>query len=215
MAFAVYCHTNKENGKKYIGITSMEPKHRWLSGKGYSGNKKFCKDIEKYGWSGFEHEILFDGLSQKEAVDLERDLIQKYDTVHSGYNNSYGGRYGKSGNLSSECNRLKDALKKFPGSRDFDYFLELFNYANEASTDDTNIAERLNTYIPNIKKNLSVQFRGGWWGKEHFYDIKYMCGVLYELKYVLSLEQSLESGDCEIPKYVPFSQALEDVFLNR
>ena len=48
--FTVYCHTNKINGKKYIGITSKKPEYRWNNGKGYSTQIVFARAIEKYGW---------------------------------------------------------------------------------------------------------------------------------------------------------------------
>ena len=33
--YKVYAHINKINGKRYIGITSKEPKSRWCHGRGY------------------------------------------------------------------------------------------------------------------------------------------------------------------------------------
>ena len=96
--FIVYCHTNKVNSKKYIGITCQEPEVRW----GYMGNNYkqsqpyFAKAIKKYGWDGFTHEILFDGLTAQEANDKEIDLIAFYHTYIGdpecrGYNLTRGG----------------------------------------------------------------------------------------------------------------------------
>lgn len=34
--YTVYIHINKQNKKKYIGITSMSVKERWKNGYGYS-----------------------------------------------------------------------------------------------------------------------------------------------------------------------------------
>ena len=36
--FTVYCHINKINGKKYVGITKQNPEIRWHSGNGYNNN---------------------------------------------------------------------------------------------------------------------------------------------------------------------------------
>ena len=108
--YYVYKHTNKVNGKIYIGITSTRPKRRWDNGRGYIKNDHFWNAINKYGWNdGFEHEILYSGLSEKQAATLEVSLIYYYDSTNpnKGYNKSPGG------DLASEESRKKrsEALK--------------------------------------------------------------------------------------------------------
>lgn len=90
----VYVHINKDNGKKYVGITS-KPKveHRWNGGRGYKENTHFYAAIQKYGWDGFEHIVLFDGLSESQAKAMECHLIDSWNTQDSanGYNMTSGG----------------------------------------------------------------------------------------------------------------------------
>ena len=97
--YKVYKHTNKINGKIYIGTTKIELKYRWNNGKGYKTNEEFTYDINKYGWSNFEHEVLFDNLTKEEAEWLEKMYIALYDTTNEekGYNQSFGGRGGSNG----------------------------------------------------------------------------------------------------------------------
>lgn len=96
--FVVYCHTNRINNKKYVGITCQEPDIRW----GYKGNNYkqsqpyFAEAIKKYSWDGFTHEILFEGLTAQEANDKEIELIAFYHTYVGdpecwGYNLTRGG----------------------------------------------------------------------------------------------------------------------------
>lgn len=90
--YKVYKHTNKTNGKVYIGITKQAVERRWQNGHGYAGTY-FGKAIAKYGWDGFEHEVLFTGLTKEAACDMEQFLIVLYrsnDREH-GYNVSIGG----------------------------------------------------------------------------------------------------------------------------
>lgn len=87
--YKVYIHTNLVNEKKYVGITQQAEKERWNNGNGYRENKKFYKDIQKYGWNdGFSHEIIKENISYKEARTLEKFYISKYNSVLKGYNNS-------------------------------------------------------------------------------------------------------------------------------
>ena len=92
--YCVYCHTNKINNKKYIGITSQKPSDRWgLGGKKYISTPHFYAAIQKYGWDTFTHEILYDNLSKEQACEIEKQLIKDYDTRNpdKGYNILEGG----------------------------------------------------------------------------------------------------------------------------
>lgn len=89
--FTVYMHIFP-NGKRYIGITSQTVNRRWRNGYGYFGQPVY-NAILKYGWDNIRHEILFTGLTQKEAERKEIELIKAFDTTShkNGYNVEYGG----------------------------------------------------------------------------------------------------------------------------
>ena len=90
--YIVYMHKNLMNNKVYIGLTCQyPPEERWRSGLGYKDQSKFFGAIQKYGWDGFEHIILYDKLTQEEAYKLEIELIEKYDSINNGYNIQSGG----------------------------------------------------------------------------------------------------------------------------
>ena len=94
--WTVYLHINKINGKEYVGITSTKPEKRWGSnGFGYKG-QPFYYAIQKYGWNNFEHKILKENLTEKEACDFEYNYIKENDLVKKGYNADFGGKLGKS-----------------------------------------------------------------------------------------------------------------------
>lgn len=115
--YCVYKHTNKFNGKVYIGITSQRPEKRWKNGYGYEGNEYFYRAIQKYGWNeGFEHEVIVDGLTKESACSIEIELIKAYDSTNSdkGYNFSSGGDCGNAGCSRSEewVDKMSAALRK-------------------------------------------------------------------------------------------------------
>lgn len=94
----VYKHTNKINGKCYIGQT-CNIKRRWKP-KYYEGCSKFYNAIKKYGWDNFTHEILIE--CSKNDVDYwEEFFIDKYHSVENGYNLDYGGKPNKEVSLET------------------------------------------------------------------------------------------------------------------
>lgn len=111
--YCVYIHINKINRKKYVGQTCQKPEKRWNSGKGYKDNQYFWRSIQKYGWDGFEHEIVASNLTKEEADNFEKLLIKKLDTINQnkGYNLQDGGSHGKPSELSRE-NIRKAAQKR-------------------------------------------------------------------------------------------------------
>lgn len=101
--WCVYKHTNKTNGKCYIGITSKRPEVRWAKGVGYQQNKYFWNAIQKYGWDGFDHEILLVGLSREEACSKEIELIGQYGSyMPNGYNLTIGGEGSNGWKMTAE-----------------------------------------------------------------------------------------------------------------
>ena len=91
--WCVYKHTSP-NGKVYIGITSREPSKRWGHGSSYKRqNKHFWNAIQKYGWENIKHEVLYEGLSEEEAQEKEKELIKSYCSTdpEKGYNLTFGG----------------------------------------------------------------------------------------------------------------------------
>lgn len=96
--YTIYCHRNKINNKSYIGQTGAVPYTRRWSGHGTSGSPyKNCRVFErailKYGWDNFEHFILMDNLTLKEANHYETLFINLFDTTNPeiGYNIAKGG----------------------------------------------------------------------------------------------------------------------------
>lgn len=124
--WCVYKHTNKINGKVYIGITGESIlNQRWDNGNGYKDNKLFFSDIQEYGWiEGFYHIVIEDNLTKQEAEDLEKKLIKKYNSQNKdyGYNLAIGGvccstnavkvcQYDLNGNFIKEYSSIAEATR--------------------------------------------------------------------------------------------------------
>lgn len=92
----LYKHTNKTNGKVYIG-KATNPQSRWENqGYKYKTCPRFWSAIQHYGWDNFEHEILLACETQEEINILEKEYIKKYRALEPdfGYNLSEGGTGG-------------------------------------------------------------------------------------------------------------------------
>lgn len=90
--YTVYRHISP-SGKVYVGITCQRVSHRWANGKGYMNSVKsiFKSTIIKYGWDNLKHEILFTGLPEKRAKNLEVELIRHYKALGISLNGTDGG----------------------------------------------------------------------------------------------------------------------------
>jgi hypothetical protein len=100
----IYCHTHKDTGREYIGLTKKTMLQRW-NRHVYSAirvkngkliNNHFTNAIRKYGKDAFEHRILErDVQTLEEANALEEFLIEERHTrdLRFGFNLMKGGGY--------------------------------------------------------------------------------------------------------------------------
>ena len=90
--YSVYVHTNKINGKRYVGVTMQVPERRWQKGYGYVGTP-FGDAIAEYGWNAFDHQVILGGLTKEQAFKKEIELIAAFESNNPdyGYNVSAGG----------------------------------------------------------------------------------------------------------------------------
>lgn len=104
----IYKHTNKKNGKIYIGQTKQKPEKRWNNGKGYQNSTLFWNAIIAEGWNNFTHEILEENIPIDQLNEKEQYYIKKYksDEDKYGYNMTSGGAVFKH-NFSSKKQRVR------------------------------------------------------------------------------------------------------------
>lgn len=109
----IYKHTNKINGKCYIGQTCQSLIERWReNGIGYQNNAPiFYKAILKYGWNNFDHEIIEDNITTKqEADEREKYWIKFYDCcILDGKDKGYNANRGGTGFTSEQASILSKA----------------------------------------------------------------------------------------------------------
>ncbi len=102
----IYCHTNRINGKRYIGQTMQNIKKRWYDQLYGASNINsnthdyyFSRAIRKYGKDNWDHEILEENLETLNAAnEAEQWWIGHFCSNDNrfGYNQiSGGGSYGK------------------------------------------------------------------------------------------------------------------------
>lgn len=93
--YIIYKYTSPSGGV-YIGQTHNDLETRaGNSGKQYCYSGKqtaIARAIKKYGWDGFQKEILFTGLTSDEADQKEKELIKEYREKGECYNICSGGK---------------------------------------------------------------------------------------------------------------------------
>ena len=157
--FCVYKHTSP-NGKVYIGITCQKPKYRWANGKGYKESPLFYNAIKKYGWENFEHEVLFDNLSEQDAKQLEIDLISKYKSNNRdfGYNITSGGDGALGRKMSEES---KDKIRKANSGK----------HPNEETRAKMSKSQKGRKHSEETRKKISEKHKGMSYNKKQIYQI--------------------------------------------
>jgi group I intron endonuclease len=108
--FTIYCHTNRVNGKRYVGQTVHSMEKRWgnhIARTKTSDRRSpvFANAIRKYGADAFDHQIL-EVVSTQEEADLYETLwIEQMECrVPNGYNLKSGG--GAQGHLHDDTKKL-------------------------------------------------------------------------------------------------------------
>lgn len=101
--FTIYCHTNRRNGKAYVGWTSSTMEKRW---RGHIvdvlGTRRstalFHKALRKWGTGDdvWQHEVIVEVATKEEALTAEKLWIAQrrthaYSDGHHGYNQTLGG----------------------------------------------------------------------------------------------------------------------------
>lgn len=152
-SYCVYVHTNKTNGKRYVGITSRAPEVRWKNGFAYKNNQHLSSAIKKYGWDGFEHIVLHSHISHDEACRLERQYIADWNLRDDrfGYNLTGGGE-GSVGLRPSAITRKKMSLARLGKNISEEQRLKIQNSAHKKSVAMLSIdGVLLNTY-PSLRE---------------------------------------------------------------
>lgn len=169
--YLIYKHTNKINGKIYIGITKNNIETRYKYGEGYK-SQVFGKAIEKYGWENFEHEVLKDNLTLEEAKSGEVYYISFYkDKIgwDNLYNQTEGGDYGIfSGEII--CVETGEVFN--------DAYGVIEKYSDLNHSDVINICQRKINYV-------TVKIKG----KNKRYHFQYYTSVYREAKNVSQLKE--------------------------
>ena len=111
--YTIYCHENKTNHKKYVGITCQQPWTKRFNGDGlgYKQCVLFYKAILKYGWDNFTHTVLTTCETEQEANILEKYYIDLYKSNNKehGYNIKTGGDHQKY--PKEICQKISEAKK--------------------------------------------------------------------------------------------------------
>lgn len=146
--YTVYIYKCLENGRAYVGVTSLLPEKRWANGRGYKKNRYFWSAIQKHGWDGFEHIIYKTGLSAKAAYKLECKLIAELETHNPeyAYNLSTGGEQAARG-INRFGERHPRSIAVYSPELD-EEFGSMSLAAQFTSTSTTSIRRCINGEIP-------------------------------------------------------------------
>lgn len=159
--YCIYAHRNKINGKVYIGI-SKNVKNRWAGKEeNYKHSSAIYNAFKKYGWDGFDHIVMWDGLSGEDACKLEQALIFLFKFSKQSYNLGDGGEGVLGGPMNEETKRKlrKAHLEgKFSCKRVYAFDLKTKQLVKEYFS-TVEAARDVNTAEPNISAAALGKYR--------------------------------------------------------
>ena len=87
-----YLITNHINNKQYVGLTTRSLNKRWNDHVGDNANTVIHKAIKKHGKENFTIQPIASAIGNiNNLKELEKQLIEQYDTYLNGYNSTKGG----------------------------------------------------------------------------------------------------------------------------
>lgn len=189
--WCVYIHTNKINGKVYVGVTKDKPEIRWgTNGCGYRENQPvFRYAIDKYGWNNFAHEIVANNLVQQDAFQLEIELIAKYKSNCRRYKNpSYGynmtdGGEGVSGRFCTDETRRAISEKAKERLSDPKNHPMFGTHWSEEQTEYMKIKSKEIWQNPDMRENISDKAKERWQNDEFRQMMLDKLKFIYESKF--------------------------------
>lgn len=203
--YCVYVHTNKINGKKYVGQTGKRPMERWDRGRGYVKCPYFWRAIQKYGWDNFEHEVIASNLTKEEADNFEKLLIDKLNLQNRdyGYNLKDGGSHGslpeetkqKIREANTEKHPSEETRKKISESKTG----EKNNFYGQHHSNESK--RKISTAVMNSQNNNSK--------KVYQYDLQ--GNFLQEWKNMTRVAEAYNVGRTTVMRYC----RSQDIFLDK
>ena len=213
MSYLIYKHTNKINGKSYIGQTSQKATRRWRNGLGYKDSPIFYAAIQKYGFDSFEHEILEEGLSSKDVANIREQYWISYyhtwiyDKECNGYNSTQGGT----------CNNTTALQKAVYKLDEHKTILEIFSSVSEAAVAVNASPDRITRCCHRQKGYLTVN--GYYWCFATDYEIYTIrvrhTKVAKKLKGRKTRTVYRVDEDNEVVKYSSVTNAAKDIGIER
>ena len=161
---SIYLIRNTVNGKCYIGQTYRDVETRVFKEhlRGHPSNCRLLSNaVKKHGANNFTYEILHDGIIPEFLDDLEREAIEKFNTIAPhGYNLTTGGNSG--GSPSEETRRkISTTLKGKTFSEETRRKISEANKGRKHSEEFRRKLSEANTgeNHPNYGKSLSEETR--------------------------------------------------------
>ena len=154
--YSLYKITNLLNNKNYIGITNRNPYERFAEHKKPSSKSFIGKAIQANGIENFSFEILLTNIKDNEISKIEREYIQKYNSLlPNGYNADLGGiEYHKHSDYIKEI-----ISEKGKGNKNSKYVADVLMYnKNGQLLKRFQTAREAARFLGNESKNVGINY---------------------------------------------------------